>query len=916
MTPIRYTCLLLFFCFLAGLQTAHSQCSANVTATNITCFGQNDGSIDLTASNGTAPYTYAWSNNATSEDISNLSAGIYTCTVTDNVGCTTTAQALVSQPTALVVTVSDVILNCITPSATLTAIVSGGIGPYFYNWSTGSTNSNIQVQQPGNYTLTVTDQNGCTATKAPNVFLDAVAPLASAGPDLLLTCAVLQMNLDGSASSTGPNFTHQWTTVNGSIVNGANTPIPVINAPGIYTLIVTNHINGCTSTDVVVVTEDVFGPLISVGPDLELPCNGGVLTLPVFGPGGPNFTFVWTTLDGSILSGASTLNPVVDEPGTYMLVATNTINGCTSTALIVVNDGGAILCSKIKGRVLQDTTKNCLTDVGEPPISGWIVKAQGAMGTFYALTDANGDYQIFVKSGGDYAVSAIAPSALWWTCSAIPNVSATDPDEIYLAEDLLFQKLPGCPLLTVDISSGNLRRCFTNNHFSVSYCNIGTTDAEDAYVDVTLDAFLTPENSSIPFTNLGGGVLRFEVGDLAEGACGSFWFKAYLSCDAALGQTHCTEAHIYPDSSCIPTDPLWSGASLRISSECLSDSLRFTIKNVGAGDMTSAVDYIVIEDLVMLMSAPLQLNAGDSIQVSVPANGHTWRLEVDQVPYHPGQSSPALSVEACVPNGSFSTGFVTAFPADDADEFIDIDCRANTASSDPNDKQGFPIGYGAAHYIRPGTPLEYLVRFQNTGNDTAFTVRLVDTLSAWLDPTSIRPGASSHPYSWDLSGAGVLSFLFENILLPDSNVNEAASHGFVKFTINHRADAPLESVIENTAEIYFDFNEAIVTNTTFHRLGENFVTVGLWQPQQPEYSVLVSPNPFSEGTVLEVKGLSENTPIQLQVFDLQGKLKTEMESEGVRFQLKKGNLSSGIYLFRITQRGSMVGVGKLIIRDR
>jgi uncharacterized repeat protein (TIGR01451 family) len=469
-------------------------------------------------------------------------------------------------------------------------------------------------------------------------------------------------------------------------------------------------------------------------------------------------------------------------------------------------------------------------------------------------------------------------------------------------------------LLSVNIGSGNLRRCFDSNSFNVSYCNIGTEPTGNAFVIVNLDPLFTVLNSSKPFIDLGGGNLRFEVGTLAEGQCGSFHFNAHLSCNAVFGQTHCTEAHIFPDDFCLPPDPQWSGASLQITKDCQPDSLRFTIQNLGVGNMNAPVNYRLFENLVLLQSAPIQLNAGASTNVNVPANGSTWRLEVEQVPFHPGHSAPSISVEGCTTNNTFSTGYVTQFPVDDADEFVDIDCKANTASSDPNDKQAFPIGYGSSHYVRPGTQLEYQIQFQNTGNDTAFTVRIVDTLSAFLDPTSIRPGAGSHPYTWDLTGAGVLSFLFEDILLPDSNVNEAASHGFVKFTIEPRAEAPLESVIENTAHIYFDFNEAIVTNTTFHRLGEHFITVGAWQPVQPNYAVSVTPNPFVDAAILEVKGLKQNSPLRLQVFDLQGKLQIEMESANAQFQLKKGNLSAGTYLFKVDQKGETVGSGKLLIQ--
>jgi uncharacterized repeat protein (TIGR01451 family) len=286
---------------------------------------------------------------------------------------------------------------------------------------------------------------------------------------------------------------------------------------------------------------------------------------------------------------------------------------------------------------------------------------------------------------------------------------------------------------------------------------------------------------------------------------------------------------------------------------------------------------------------------------------------MEQEPFHPGNSAPAISVEGCTTGSTFSTGFVTQFPTDDEDIFLDILCVENTGSFDPNDKQGFPKGYGDAHYIRPGTPLEYMIRFQNTGNDTAFTVRVVDTLSAWLDPTTLRPGAASHPFTWSLGGAGVLTYTFDQILLPDSNINEAASHGFLKFTIHPKADAPLETLVENTAEIYFDFNAPVVTNTTYHRLGENFISVGTWQPKQASYSISVVPNPMTTDAVLGIKGLRREGDLQLLVYDLQGKPVLAMDSATAQFQLKKGSLTAGIYLFRVEQAGVMLGSGKLVV---
>ncbi|MBK6995568.1 MAG: T9SS type A sorting domain-containing protein [Lewinellaceae bacterium] len=139
-----------------------------------------------------------------------------------------------------------------------------------------------------------------------------------------------------------------------------------------------------------------------------------------------------------------------------------------------------------------------------------------------------------------------------------------------------------------------------------------------------------------------------------------------------------------------------------------------------------------------------------------------------------------------------------------------------------------------------------------------------------------------------------------------------ASHGFAKFNIKPRFDAPLETLIENTAAIYFDFNDPVFTNTTFHHLGDNFITVGLWQPVMPKAEVIAVPNPFHEQTMLEVKGLVRSTGLRLQVFDLLGNVVREMESEDAIFQLRKGDWPSGIYLFKITQNGRLVGSGKLM----
>lgn len=131
---------------------------------------------------------------------------------------------------------------------------------------------------------------------------------------------------------------------------------------------------------------------------------------------------------------------------------------------------------------------------------------------------------------------------------------------------------------------------------------------------------------------------------------------------------------------------------------------------------------------------------------------------------------------------------------------------------DPNDKSVSPVGNGEEGYIALDQDLEYLIRFQNTGTDTALTVVVRDYLCQELDWSTFEPVASSHPMQVSLSEEGLATFTFDNIMLPDSNVDNLGSQGFLKFRILPEDDLLPNTPISNQADIYFDFNPPIITN--------------------------------------------------------------------------------------------------------
>ena len=310
--------------------------------------------LEAWASSGAA-FNYQWTTpdgNILSGDTTTIpvidAPGTYLLTVTNAFnGCTSIDIIMVEDdadpPVADAGTSFS--LSCTMLTAQLNGTLSSSGPGIFHLWSTanGSFQSGVGtltpiINAPGTYTLTVVNtQNGCSATDQVIVGQDANAPIANAGSSQTLTCTVMSVTLNGSNSATGPGITYQWTTQNGFIVSGANTLMPVVNAPGVYLLTVTNTNNNCKSAASVLVQDFTEPPEVNVS-NAQLDCQADTINLQGSAAGGGSLSYLWTTTDGNIISGQMTQTPLIDAPGTYTLLVTNNQNGCTATADATVTE--------------------------------------------------------------------------------------------------------------------------------------------------------------------------------------------------------------------------------------------------------------------------------------------------------------------------------------------------------------------------------------------------------------------------------------------------------------------------------------------------------------------------------------------------------------------------------------------------
>lgn len=826
-----------------------------ITTTTANCTNGTATMGPITGS-GVAPYSYLWSNSATTTSINNLTAGSYSLTVTDANGCSRTRTEQVHQAIQIAVNTTPTNSTCLQNNGALMTFGSGGTPPYSYLYGNGATTQAQTGLAPGYYPVTVTDANGCSGhgggyigTSTPVNVTFSATPSSCNGATGSATVAI---------SGGQAPYTVNWSTY------PAQTGTTASNlAAGAYSFLVTDA-NGCTRSGVVNVPPVTVLQATLTGTDATCNALNGSITASVSGGAAP-YSYLWmngittATLsglsagtywvtitdnngchvsrtrsvqstspvhvglastpascmfasDGSILAtatggtapytwhwsnGQTTANATGLAAGNYGVIATDA-NGCTGSEHtgISYNTANTSCYCTISGTVYHDINGNCVKDAGEPGIPNILMHCSSTGSVF---TDANGQYAFQVPSG-TYTISE--------------NVLAMYP-------------LAACQNNNVAVTTVAGAGCVQTVNFGNSVNTI-----HDMHISTWDYTAAVPGNSYIQ------KCIISNQGTVAEAAS-----IAGYKTDGQLNT-----------ATFVPGGVFTAGGSNWYTSGS-------NMPNLAPGATAAFnVTYNVPTNIPM----STQIAVKDSVAYTAPMSN--WLNDY----------SPWNNVNQ--PNTTI------------------------VSSYDPNFKAVNPKGVGPEGLIpRSDSTLEYMIHFQNLGTYFAQNIVVIDTLDENLNWSTVRPIYSSHKTSSiQISETGVLKYTFKNINLPAKMQDEPGSNGMFSFTIRTKPNLPLGTILYNKAAIYFDYNEPVITNDVLNTIYQPTGIDDREVAASPDF--MIYPNPASASCALLLDNKAAQQAV-VSITDISGRILLRRDARlypgKQAIEVSTHELTAGVYFVTV-----------------
>lgn len=876
---------------------------------------------------GMAPFTYTWNMNlpVISDTLHNLDVGTYRCIVSDGTGCTDSVDVAVSARLVSAAAIIQQQVYCTSASGILSAVVGAGIPPYSYNWSTNPAQNTQQATglTAGQYLCQITDGEGCTFSVNRNLVLQNVTLTPTAlvtGPE---QCLASNGAISIALNSAGP-YSIFWNTQppdSGTYISGLSAG--TYNWQAIDTF-------GCTGSGQATVIRN----LASITASLQvthttcLSNDGSITALPANGTA--PYTYTWSTQPVQHTQGIQQL-----ALGSYSVVITDH-QGCTGTfteEVQLMNQQQAsqiqivsqILCNPPTGAVLSAVANGIQAPftylwsngqtsavIHNVPAGTWHVQITDAHGCTYQSAHvhivhpqntipvllSNTPAECSLPNGVVYAYpnGGTPPYQYTWNVqpsptgnsihnlhgNAIYSVSVTDAYQCSGTGSVFVPRLP-CGTV---FASGRLVHDINGNgvidpgepgipNYPVTLMHpyrLTYTDVNGNYTIPSVPLgnrtvqVQTP-TGFIQTSPAGNQVYSFFASNLSQTYSGiNFLFAQGSNAQdlQVIGGTYMTARRGFPFVQMVRVINKGNTQVQPVLDVSYANHLQYTHSSVSAVQHTAQTKSLTY-NLPMLMpftDTLLYVHFLTSITSPLGQQGY-FQHNVNPVG---GDVTPGDNSEG---TGVWYTGHY-----------------------DPNDNMLIPeFVYGKIGDLgMMDSVLTYRIRFQNNGNDTCFNVLITDTLDPALKPETFEFLMATHTVVPSLDSAGILRFYFPNILLPDSATDEAGSQGAVFFRI--KAKVQIGYTVKNTAHIYFDFNEAVVTNTSAYTWLD-LETAN--QITETTNALQIYPNPTTDAWQLMS---AHDVSWQLQT--LEGKVIHEGKGiAGNTSQISAQALSPGIYLLRV-----------------
>ncbi len=772
--------------------------NVNTTITNATCLQPNGSAMAFT-SGGTAPYTYLWSNGATTQQINNVPTGNYYLTVTDANQCQTSPLNItIGINTPITITYTATASSCTVANGSATLTPVNGTAPYQIQWQTfpAQTGGVVSGLSPGTYGFNVTDAVGCN--RSGTVYIKPVSVINANVIANNPICPATQGSLLASVYGTHPPFTYIWNT--------AQTTQNITAAQGSYYCTIKDAAQCTVAKGCSIVQQSPVGVGLNSTPSSCIYNNDGSVTATAYGGTLP-YTYIWQ-------NGQTT--PVLNNliTGYYTAIATDA-NGCKATGFSNVSyvpTNTSCYCT-IAGVVYNDANGNCMQDVGEQGIANQKVHCSQYG---YVFTDANGYYEFKVPTG-NYTISQTIGTN--YALSVCQNATV---------------------MAGVVASNGCINTInFANTIIPIHDLQIITTAANAPPVvgNNYTQKIIIQNNGTVAENNIQLGYQH----------------------DGQLTYTSNTPNYLVQQNTGL--FPNW-----------------FSQNNIPTLNPNSSISIDVDYNVPTNIPIGTNLSFYDTTAHSTPITSN-WLLD----------NSPWDNVNTYNP--------------------------IVVAGYDPNYIEVSPKGLTSQGFItKNDSVLTYVVHFQNEGSYYAQNIVVTDTLDGNLNWNSLKPLYANHNFTAKLSDNGILTYTFKNINLPwKSKFDNTMSSGMFTYSIKTKNNLPLGTTFTNNANIYFDYNPPVITNNSVNTLTNTII--GIPELRYKSEVFTIYPNPTKDVINVELQAnetSNELLQMQVKITNILGVVVLTESTKNKNITLTTINLKNGLYFISVLKNNEVLATKKFI----